>query len=366
MIYIMNQTQKIRIGIIGCGSAAFSKHLPAINKVPEIEVAALCDLHRDKAETAARIYGGGKADVYTDYKKMLEDKTIDAVHVCTQNIYHCPITIDALEAGKHVLCEKPMATTSEDALKMIEASKRTGKKLTVGYQTRMSNEVLYLKSESEKGTFGDIYYARAIALRRRAVPTWGNFIEKEYQGGGPLIDIGSHSLDLTLWIMNNYKPKYCLGTSYRKLIEQGGAGNAWGPWDVDRFTAEDSAFGFVVMENGATVSVESSWALNLLDAREATTVLCGTLAGGDIVSGVRINGVRDDKLYVQRQDFNNIVNPVYTDEMYVSPAEREAHSWALSIINDTEPVVLPEQAYCVTRILEGIYKSAETGDIYRF
>lgn len=358
--------QKIRVGIIGCGTAAMSKHLPAISKIAEIEVVALCDIHEDRAEKAAKIYGGGKAAVYTDYRKLLEDKTIDAVNVLTQNIYHCQITVDALEAGKHVLCEKPMATTSADALKMIETAKRTGKKLTIGYQTRFSNEVLYLKNEADKGTFGDIYYARAIALRRRMVPTWGNFIEKEYQGGGPLIDIGSHSLDLTLWIMDNYKPKYCLGTSYRKLVDQGGAGNSWGGWDPKRFTSEDSAFGFVVMENGATISVESSWAINMMDAREATTVLCGTLAGADMANGVRINGVRDDKLYVQRQDFMNIVNPVYKDELYVSPAEREAHTWALSIINDKDPVVLPEQAYCVTKILEGIYTSANTGDIYRF
>ena len=116
---------------------------------------------------------------------------------------------------------------------------------------------------------GEIYYAKALALRRRAVPTWGVFLNEYEQGGGPLIDIGTHALDLTLWMMDNYKPKMVVGSVFKKLGDQKESGNAWGDWDPKEYTVEDSAFGYIVMENGATIVLESSWALNILDVQEA-------------------------------------------------------------------------------------------------
>lgn len=110
-----------------------------------------------------------------------------------------------------------MAINSVEAKKMLDAAKRNNRVLTIGYQSRQRDDSLYMKKEAEEGTFGDIYYANAIAIRRRAVPTWGVFLDEYEQGGGPLIDIGTHALDLTLWIMDNYKPKYCVGTTYHKL-----------------------------------------------------------------------------------------------------------------------------------------------------
>ena len=137
------------------------------------------------------------------------------------------------------------------------------------------------------------------------MPTWGVFVNEYEQGGGPLIDIGTHALDLTLWTMNNYKPKYCVGTTYHKLNKDTDQGNAWGNWDPEKFTVEDSAFGFIVMENGATIILESAWALNTLDVREAVTTICGTKAGGDTNgSTVRINGIRQNRQYVLEPNFN--------------------------------------------------------------
>lgn len=136
-----------------------------------------------------------------------------------------------------------------------------------------------------------MYYAEAIAIRRRAVPTWGVFIDQEKQGGGPLIDIGTHALDLTLFMMNNYEPAYCVGKTYHKLNKQKNTGNAWGDWDTEKFTAEDSAFGFVVMKNGALINLKSSWALNMADPIEAVTTICGDKAGADMLKGLRINTV---------------------------------------------------------------------------
>lgn len=358
--------EKLRIGIIGCGGIANGKHLPALKAQPDAEMVWFCDIIRERAETAAKNYGTPDAKVCTDYREILEDKTVDIVHVLTPNRSHSTITVDALEAGKHVMCEKPMAINSAEAKKMVDAAKRTGKKLTIGYQNRHRPDSLYLKTEAEQGTFGDIYYAKATAIRRRAVPTWGVFMNEYEQGGGPLIDIGTHALDLTMWCMDNYKPKYCVGTTYHKLADKFPTGNAWGDWKPGELTVEDSAFGFIVMENGATIILESSWALNMLDPREAITTLCGTDGGADMLDGLRINGIRNGRQYVLKPDLNAGGVAFYDGAGGENPSNREARLWLEAVRNDTEPFVTPEQAYAVSSILEGIYTSAKTGEPYYF
>ena len=356
---------KVRVGIIGCGGIANGKHMPALKKVPNVEMVAFCDIIVERAEKAKKDFGTPDAKVYEDYKQLLEDKSIDVVHVLTPNRCHSFITVDALDAGKHVMCEKPMAINSVEAQKMLDAAKRSGKKLTIGYQNRQRPDSQFLQAEALKGTFGDIYYAKATALRRRAVPTWGVFLNEYEQGGGPLIDIGTHALDLTLWTMDNYKPKYCVGTTYHKLNNDTETGNAWGDWDPAKFTVEDSAFGFIVMENGATIVLESAWALNTLDVREAVTTVCGTKAGGDMNDGVRINSIINGRQSVTTANLSAGGVAFYAGASN-DPAYLEAQQWINAIVEDKNPCVLPEQAFCVTKILEGIYTSAKTGDIYRF
>ncbi len=356
----------IRIGIIGCGGIANGKHMPGLKTVPGVEMVAFCDIIVEKAEAAAKKFGTPDAKVYEDYKELLKDETIDVVHVCTPNRSHSFITVDALEAGKHVMCEKPMAINSEEALKMIDAAKRTGKKLTIGYQNRMRADSLWLKAAADRGDFGDIYYAKATAIRRRFVPTWGVFLNEYEQGGGPLIDIGTHALDLTLWTMNNYKPKYCVGTTSHNLRYLEDQGNACGNWDPETFTVEDAAFGFVVMENGATIFLEASWALNSLEVREAKTQICGTKAGADMIDGLRVNGVDNGRMYVKNIDLGVGGVAFYSGNAGGADYEREAYQWIQCLRDDTDPCVLPEQAFVVTQILEGIYESAKTGEAYYF
>ncbi len=356
----------VKIGIIGCGGIANGKHMPSLSKVEGVEMVAFCDIIVERAEKAAAKYGVPGAKVYEDYKELLKDESIEVVHVCTPNRSHSFITVDSLEAGKHVMCEKPMAINSAEAQKMIDAAKRTGKKLTIGYQSRFRDDSQYMKTEAENGTFGDIYYAKATAIRRRAVPTWGVFLNEYEQGGGPLIDIGTHALDLTLWMMNNYKPKYCVGTTYHKLNKDTDQGNMWGNWDPEKFSVEDSAFGFIVMENGATIVLESAWALNSLDVREAVTSVCGTKAGADMNDGLRINGIRNNRQYVLKPSFAAGGVAFNAGTGSKEPADIEVALWIDAVVNDKDPVTLPEQAFCVTRILEGIYESSKSGKPYYF
>lgn len=270
-----------------------------------------------------------------------------------------------MEAGKHVLCEKPMAKTSAEAKDMLEAAERTGKKLTIGYDNRFRPDSQHLHKVASRGDLGEIYFAKAHAIRRRAVPTWGVFLDEEKQGGGPLIDIGTHALDLTLWMMNNYKPKSVMGNVYYKLGKKGNAANAWGPWDPEKFTVEDSTFGFITMENGATITLEASWALNTLDVDEAKCSLSGTEGGADMKDGLRINGEDMGNLFETKVELG-AGGVAYYDGATESHADLEARLWVDSIINDTEPVVKPEQAYVVTQILEAIYESAKTGKAVYF
>ncbi|WP_210469803.1 Gfo/Idh/MocA family protein [Sporosarcina sp. 6E9] len=358
-------TKKLKLGIIGCGGIANGKHLPSLSKLDTVELVAFCDIKIQKAEKAAKQYGTEGAKVYEDYKELLSDSSIDVVHVLTPNISHAEISIAAMEADKHVLCEKPMAKTSAEAKEMLEVAERTGKKLTIGYDNRFRPDSQHLHKVTSRGDLGEIYFAKAHAIRRRAVPTWGVFLDEEKQGGGPLIDIGTHALDLTLWMMNNYKPKSVMGSVYHKLGKKENAANAWGPWDPEKFTVEDSAFGFITMENGATISLEASWALNTLDVDEAKCSLSGTEGGADMKDGLRINGEDMGNLYATKVELGS-GGVAYYDGASESNADLEARLWIESIINDTEPTVKPEQAYVVTQILEAIYESAKTGKAVYF
>ncbi|MEK3725061.1 Gfo/Idh/MocA family protein [Paenibacillus sp. FSL H8-0034] len=355
----------VKVGIIGCGGIANGKHLPSLSKLGTVELVAFCDIVVEKAHKAAKQYGVAGAKVYEDYTELLKDGSIDVIHVCTPNDSHAEISIAALESGKHVMCEKPMAKTAADARRMVEVAKRTGKKLTVGYNNRFRPDSLYLKQVASNGDLGDIYFAKAHAIRRRAVPTWGVFLDEEKQGGGPLIDIGTHALDLTLWVMDNYEPKAVLGTTFHKLSQKENAANAWGSWDPKKFTVEDSAFGMITMKNGATIILESSWALNTLDVKEAKCTLSGTEGGADMEDGLRLNGEKHSRLYKNQIELGTKGVDFY-DGKQESMQDTELRLWIDAVIHDTQPIVTPEQACVVSEILEAIYESAKTGKAVYF
>lgn len=358
---------KIRIGFIGCGGIANQKHVPALDGLRDLcEVVAFCDEIEERAIKTAAAAKYNDAAIYTDYRELLKDSSIDVVYVMTPNVVHCPITVDAFAAGKHVLCEKSMAHTTADAQKMMDAWKKNGKKFTIGYQNRFRPEVMALHKKCEKGELGEISYAKAMAVRRRAVPTWGVFPDKSKQGGGPLIDIGTHALDLTLWMMDNYDPETVSGSVFCKLgsLPEAVEGNAFGPWDPKTYEVEDSAFGFIKMKDGATISLEASWALNVMESREASTTLCGTKAGAEIRSG---NSYPVDELYINKGENGVLIDEkmvklhgaAYFDAASSNPEVLEAQQWLDAILFDREPLVKPQEAFCVTNILDAIYRSAE-------
>lgn len=366
--------EKLKIGIIGCGGIANNKHFPALlSQADKCEIIGFCDLIEERAKTACEKYGSEGAKYYTDYKELLSDERIDVVHVCTPNVSHCPITVDAFAAGKHVLCEKPMAHNTEDAQKMIDAWKKSGKKFTIGYQNRFRDDTIALHKAVEKGDLGKIYFAKAHAVRRRAVPTWGVFPNKALQGGGPLIDIGTHALDITLWCMNNYDVDSVTGSVFYKLgnLPQATEGNLFGPWDPETYEVEDSAMGFIKMKNGATINLEASWALNMLDSREASTTLCGTEAGAEIHSGMSYP--KNELIYNRGRNgqlMEETISPVGSVAYFGGGSGEEGtidnRQWLEAVLNGTEPLVKPEEALAVTKILDAIYQSAKENREIKF
>jgi predicted dehydrogenase len=363
---------KLKAAIIGCGGIANQKHLPALSLLKdEVAITCFCDIIEDRAVKACQEFGVAGAKVYTDYREVLKDGGIDVVYVLTPNVSHSPITCDALEAGKHVMCEKPMAISYQEGKKMADTAKKTGKKLTIGYQNRFRRDSRALFEQSRGGELGDIYFAKAHAIRRRGVPTWGVFPDKSKQGGGPLIDIGTHALDLTLWFMNNCEPESVLGQSFQKLKDYP-EGNMFGPWDPKTFETEDSAFGLIRMKNGAVIYLEASWALNMINAKEAQVTLCGTKAGAEMFGdaykneGYTIINKVEHGIQVSTQPSTGGGIYGFAGLGSQAPADLEARQWIDAVKNNGEALVKPEEALVVTRILEAIYESARTSKAVYF
>ena len=321
--------------------------MPSLAKQPDVKILAVADVNEESARSAAEQFE--VKHVLTDYKKLLEMDEIDAVHICTPNNLHMPPTVEALEAGKHVMVEKPIARNAVEGAKMVEAAKKSKKKFMVAQNVRFDAGNQCLKRFIDAGDLGEVYFARAWALRRRGIPNWGVFIDKEKQGGGPLIDIGVHVLDLTLFLMGHPKPISASGQAFTKIGNTPGHVGKWGPWDYKNYTVEDYAAAFVRLDDGRSLVIESSFAANIGEDRFGSALM-GTKGGAE-TNPLRIFGEDKGTLYD--------MTPVQLPK--VNSYEVECRGFYDAIQNDTEPPVTGEQALNVMKILDGIYKSSELG-----
>jgi len=208
----------VKIGVVGTGTIS-EFHLGAYRDHPHVEIRALCDLHEPLLKKRGEAYGVSNDHLYTDYRRMLANEQLDAVSVCTWNSEHAPVTIAALDAGLHVLCEKPMATSAKEAAEMKEAADRNGKLLMIGFVRRFGNDCEIVKDFIDRGDFGELYHAKATYLRRKGNPG-GWFGDKSRAGGGPLIDLGVHVIDLTRYLMGNPAPVSVYGAAFQKLFSR--------------------------------------------------------------------------------------------------------------------------------------------------
>lgn len=346
--------KKLKIGLIGTGMICNWAHIPGYEKMSDdCEIVWACDLIEDKAQEVAKKHGIPK--VTTDYQDILNDPEIDAVSVMTPNIAHMQPTIDALNAGKHVLCEKPLSMNADQSRKMCAAARDNGKMLQVGLQQRFTKEGQFLRQYIDNGGLGDIYYARAQALRRRGVPGWGVFTNKELQGGGPLIDIGVHILDFTLTMMGYPKPVSASGMTWNMLGTNPDLYNSWGDYDRSAFTVEDMAVGFIRFDNDAVVVLESSFMSNL-DGNPYGTQLLGTKGG----ARAYFDEEKPVEIYTEqnKQLFN--MTPANLPEVE-APHQEEVKAFINAInAGGTDSPVPGEQGLTLNAIFDALYKSAET------
>ncbi len=345
----------IGIAIIGTGHIGLGAHLPAYRKMQDeglVRIVAVCDINEDALRAASEKYG--VPDTFTDYRKMLEMDGIEAVDVCTPNYLHKQPVVDSLAAGKHVICEKPLAINAAEGAEMTAAARASGRQLAVGLNVRFGAGAQAVKRFVDGGRLGEVYYARAHALRRRGIPGWGLFTQKDKQGGGPLIDIGVHILDLTLWLMGHPEPVSVTGQTYAKFGTREGVLGLMGEWDPKTFTVEDFAAGFIRFKGGATLTLESSFAANIAENQFHTTLL-GTEGGALLYPS------DDAKTRLFREESGTLTDTTPAFLARVNTHEAELRAFIKALADGTPVPVSGEQGLLVTRLLDALYESAETG-----
>ena len=338
--------KKMRLGFIGAGGIAQAQ-MRHMKSFPDVELVAACDINGASLAKAKADYGFSA--VYEDWKEMLRKESFDAVSVCTPNGGHCAHTIGALKAGAHVLVEKPLAMNAREGELMLAAAKKAGRQLVIGFQWRFEPKAQFIRQMSANGQFGNILYGRCKALRRRGIPNWGVFGRKELQGGGPMIDIGVHIMEVTHYVMGSPKPVSASGQTFQYLGNKPDAvANMWPNWDHKTYTVEDLAVGQIRFENGAILHVESSFAAHCKD--EFSFSIMGEKGGADsepLAIHTDENGYMVDK------------TPAFLPNV-------DCFARKLRLFTDTvlykKPTEAPGEAgLMVQKMLDGIYESAEKG-----
>lgn len=343
-------SKSLKVGVIGLAGIA-KVHFPGWQQSPDAELVALADV--DGAVLKQRGAELGIGRLYSDPLDLIRDKEIDIVDVCTPNAYHAPLAIAALNAGKHVICEKPLAPTPPEIRRMIAARNKSKRLLMTAQHFRFQQSAQTLKKALDKGTLGSVYHARSWMLRRSGAPTRPGFIQKKHSGGGPCIDIGVHILDLTLWMMGHPKPVSVSGVTQTKLAKQAGAYSDWGglipkSWDVEEFAAAMIRFA-----NGATLILEVSWLLHHKTTSEDMQMwLYGDKGGAHWPSNEILSTDNKAKHHLNTQVLS---------EEGMEPHALECIEFARAVAGCGPSPVPPEQSLDVITILDALYRSAKTG-----
>lgn len=345
-------TNTLRFGCIGAGQISLSG-VQSINKHPNASVIAATDPNAGRLKELCT--EGCIPNAYVTSEELLADKTIDAVYIAVPNKFHVPLSIQALEAGKHVILDKPFAMNIAEAEAAAAAAKKAGKVLTLGMNQRFNGNSQKFRSLAEAGTFGEIYHAKAAWTRRSGIPKLGTwFGNRELAGAGCLYDIGVHVLDLCLYVINNFKPVSVYGATYTKFGNRGLGAGSWGKSESTDlpFTVDDFATGLIKFENGATVSLDVTWACHRADGDRVEVDLFGTEAGGSVFA---------NKLY--RRDESAKAH-VIVDNPPASmrfPHCDRFHNFINHLLGTEDLCVPLEQALTIQRILDGLAASASTG-----
>jgi len=338
---------KVRLGFIGAGGIA-QFQMSKLKTLPDGVIIAVADINTAGLEKVKKEFGVEKT--FTDWKELLKVKDLNAVSVCTPNKLHCAPTVAALNAGLPVLVEKPMAMNAREAAQMVAAAKKNKKLLQIGFQWRFTPVAQMLRKQVQSGSLGDIVYVRVQALRRRGIPNWGVFGRKELQGGGPMIDIGVHLLEMAHYVIGSPMPTSALGSCYTYLGDKKSDTMCiWPNWDYKTYSVEDLAIGMLKFKNGATMVIESSFAAHIEKD----------------VFGVQIMGTKGGatsdppKIYTVHNGYMMNMEPAYM-------GDQDAFVFKLKhfvdcVRGDAECLAPGEDGLMVQKMLDGIYKSSTAG-----
>ncbi len=337
----------LRVGVIGLGVGR--GHIKGYLSHPDAEVAAIADPNADRLAEVGDQFG--IASRYAKAETMLKKESLDVVSVATPNKFHKPLAVAAFRAGCHVLCEKPMAMNAREARQMLAAAKKARKRLMINFSYRFMDQSVAMKKEVDKGLLGEIYFGRTVWHRRRGLPGFGGwFGQKALAGGGPLIDLGVHRLDLALWLMGYPKPTYVMGSTYDPI------GSALAKRERKKFDVEDMAVGLVKFANGATLEIEASWAANIRERELMQTRLLGT-EGGLLQYNIGEGYQFEAEIYTERDGAQ------YDMKLHgVKPLAQGAMAHFVDAIqNKRAHIATGEEGLIVMELLDAIYKSARTG-----
>ena len=342
--------KKLRVAVIGCGGIA-QTHMKAFENIPAVEIVAGVDIIPARLDNFQEKWG--VSALFKDWKEMLKKVKPDAVTVCTPNGVHCAPAVDAANAGCHVVVEKPMAMNPAECEKMIAAAKKNKVKLAVGFQYRFHPRTRYLTRARDEGQFGNIMFMKCQALRRRGIPNWGVFGRKDKQGGGPMIDIGVHVIEMAHYFMGAPKPVSACGNIWTymgnkpsEIVSQ------WPNWDYKTYTVEDLAIGQIRFENGALLQIEASFAAHIKkDVWNFTAI-------GDK------GGCSWDPAEIYTDRAGTMVNsePAFLDDSGFDPLfVQKLDNWVQASLHNTPLEAPGEAGLAVQKILDGIYRSAAAG-----
>ncbi len=339
----------LRIGLIGTGGIMRGAHMPGWQLAKDCQIVAACDSNGETAEKFAKDFN--VARVSTDALEIAQAKDVDVVDICTPNRAHTPAVLAALAAGKHVICEKPLAVTTAEVREMAAAAKKSGTILMTAQHFRFSPRVVALKRFVDAGSVGEVYHARVHAVRRNWLPTSPTFIDDAISGGGPCMDIGVHALDTAMYLMGFPKPVRVSGTTMVNFAKGDVIPGAWGEWDRARFTVEDFASGFVHFDNGATMVIEAAWLQHQKESEDFSARLFGRKASISWPTGEYSSTLN-----------RALIDGVVAEENGLKAAHSQEILAFIDAIRAGKPSPVPvEQTLSVISILEGIVQSGKSG-----
>lgn len=344
--------KKLRVGVVGCGMG--KAHAGAFKLDERVELVAMADVNAEALASVKEKFQ--LQSTYLDAKAMFKEAGLDAVSIAVPNMLHKELSIAALEAGCHVLCEKPLAMNVEEAEAMQACADQQQKNLMVNFSFRYHPTSQSLKAQIDAGRVGEIYAGRTCWHRRRGLPGFGGwFGNQSMSGGGPLIDLGVHRIDLALWLMGYPKPVSVSGCAYDRIAKP------LAEAEKKHFSVEDMAMGFVRFENGASLNVEFSWAGNRKEREFMETQLYGD-RGGLVQRNI------DQGYEFEAECFWESEGSHYTQQLDIAedPKSSTYREFVSSILEQRAPTATADQGIQVQKILEGLYTSAKEGREVRF